>query len=189
LVSFPYGFVAPRCSSFQMVFTNTRPFVPAPPQPSGQNPTEVWVAFRGLSLGCSLETIDISDAVQAPSGLYVPVVTDVGGAGLAAIGARVRALAAAYSAAGLAVVLLGGNRRMGRQRGRRPWRGRTVRRTHRCPWTSSRPTATAWTIWVRGLLCSPSSYPPSSPAPITHASPSYFALSPLLTVQTRSGDR
>ena len=63
LVSFPYGFVAPKCSSFQAVFTNTRAFAPSGPG-NTQNPTEVWVAFRGLSLGCSLETIDISDAVK-----------------------------------------------------------------------------------------------------------------------------
>ncbi len=57
--TFPYGFIAPECSSIQATFTNTREFAT-----NDQNPTEVWVSFRGLSLGCDLNTIDLSEAIE-----------------------------------------------------------------------------------------------------------------------------
>lgn len=66
-MQFPYGFVAPKCSSIHAFFTNTRGF---PPQ---DGPVDVITGFKGFSLGCSIETIDLSDALKglASAGINV----------------------------------------------------------------------------------------------------------------------
>ncbi len=56
---FPYGFVAPRCSSVHAFFTNTRGF-PA----QGYGPVDIIMGFKGFSLGCGIETIDLTDALK-----------------------------------------------------------------------------------------------------------------------------
>lgn len=55
---FPYGFVAPKCGHITAEFTNRRPFLAA------DGPVEVFIAFRGISLGCGLRTIELPFAQE-----------------------------------------------------------------------------------------------------------------------------
>lgn len=64
--SFPYGFVAPKCGRIHGRFTNTRPFAGI------QGPVEVFMAFRGISLGAGLQTIDLPFAVGALGQMGIP---------------------------------------------------------------------------------------------------------------------
>ena len=61
-LQFPYGFVAPECSDIEALFTDTRGFPPS------YGPVDVFIAFKGFSLGCGLETIDLTDAVKGLAG-------------------------------------------------------------------------------------------------------------------------
>jgi len=62
--SFPYGFVAPKCGRIKAEFTNTRPFVAQGGQGQPQGPVEIFMAFRGISLGCGLQTIELPFAIE-----------------------------------------------------------------------------------------------------------------------------
>lgn len=50
---FPYGFVAPKCGRIHATFTNRAPFAGA------TNPVEVFLAFRGIALGCGITSIEL----------------------------------------------------------------------------------------------------------------------------------
>jgi hypothetical protein len=55
---FPYGFVAPKCGRIKAEMTNRIPFA------FDSGPVEVFMSFRGISLGCGLQTIDLPFATE-----------------------------------------------------------------------------------------------------------------------------
>jgi len=73
---FPYGFIAPKCGRIKAEFTNRRPFLVA------DGPVELFMAFRGISLGCGLQTIELPFAREELARLGISsnrvIIGDVG---------------------------------------------------------------------------------------------------------------